>query len=313
MEGVTDDPYRSTIFKLFDEWDYYFTDFYRIPTVGKPSSKSIFKHIGANTLKNESILNKTCFQVLTSARAQNLEAIEIINNIGIKHLDLNLGCPSKKVNAHHGGAYLLQDLKELSKILKEIRDNFDEVFTVKIRTGYRNTDQFLDSIKLFEDSGVDAITIHARTRDQLYQGSADWSFIRQAIESTNLPIIGNGDIWDVHDVQSIFEDYKPYAIMLGRGALKTPWLATQYYQYKDNLDFISSEYLLRERAMYISDYFKTLEQEYSSSGLPSESILKRFKSFSRYLFDDYSNAETLKSKFLRSRSLSEFKGFLETL
>ena len=313
MEGVTDDPYRNAIFQLFDEWDYYFTDFYRIPTVGKVSEKAIQKHIGFKSLNNSKLLKKTCFQILTSAKAQNEKAVSIIENFGFHHLDLNLGCPSKKVNAHKGGAYLLKDLKTLEDVLKSIRTNFSKTFTVKIRIGYHDDKLFFDLLKLFEDCGVEAITIHARTRDQLYQGVADWEYIKKAVEFSNLPIIGNGDVWTVHDVERIFEECNPYAVMLGRGALKTPWLATQYYQYKENLDFISDEYLLKERKEYIESYFKTLEKEYMENNPNDLAVLKRFKSYSRYLFDDYEDCDAIKSRLLRSTSLNEFKGHLNSL
>jgi tRNA-dihydrouridine synthase len=94
-----------------------------------------------------------------------------------------------------------------------------------MRIGYKDDNTFLDCIKLFEDEGVQAITIHARTRDQLYKGIADWSYIKQAVQATSLPIIGNGDIWTISDVKNIFEMTGCHSIMLGRGALKTPWMA----------------------------------------------------------------------------------------
>ena len=84
---------------------------------------------------------------------------------------------------------------------------------------------FIDCIKLFEDEGVEAITIHGRTRDQLYKGLANWSYIEQAVKTTSLPIIGNGDLWTTSDIKNIFEQTGCHSVMLGRGALKTPWMS----------------------------------------------------------------------------------------
>ena len=313
MEGVTDGPYREAVSRSFGEWDYYSTDFYRVPSVGKINPKSILKHYGLSALENKSLKDKTSYQILTSAKAQTTEVVKMIDDYGFHHLDLNLGCPSKKVNAHKGGAYLLQDLPILKTIIRDIRNNFKGVFTVKIRTGYRDDSLFLDLLKLFEDEGVEAITLHARTRDQLYQGIANWDYIKKAVQYSNLPIIGNGDVWTLEDIEKIFDECEPYAIMLGRGALKTPWLADLYSRYKDNIDFISDKILLEERKDALKIYFYELEKEYRKENLTEENILKRFKSYSRYLFDDFGHTEEIKSSLLRSSELYQFKKYIETL
>ena len=306
MEGVTDGPYRRAIARIFPEWDYYSTDFYRVPSVGKPNAKTILNHYGRENLQDKTLNKKTAYQILTSARAQTEDVTRLIEENNFHHLDLNIGCPSKKVNAHKGGAYLLSDIDTLKPIINKIRKNFSKTFTVKIRIGYRDDALFFDLLKMFEDEGVDAITLHARTRDQLYKGFADWSYIQKAVEYSNLPIIGNGDIWSVQDIIQIFDQCDPYAIMLGRGALKTPWLATLYEQFKDNPDFLSEEFLLLERKKGLDLYFHELSKEFKKENLEDNIILKRFKSFSAYIFDDFPQHETVRSQFLRSVSLNEF-------
>ncbi len=311
MEGVTDEPYRIAIERAFPEWDYLCTDFLRVPTVGSFSTQKIIGHYGEKVLNTPELRKKTGFQILTSYRAQTKEMVSRLNSIEeIEHLDLNLGCPSKKVNAHKGGAYLLSEMDELREIIKIIRENFKRTFTVKIRIGYKNTDRFLDSLKLFEDEGVEAITIHGRTRDQLYRGLANWDYIKQAVKSVNIPIIGNGDVWTVHDIDRMFDYCECDSIMLGRGALKTPWLASLYYQNKDSLDDLDDYTLLEARKTFIQNYFDELEREYKKEENQNIRILNRFKSFSRYLFDDFENPEQLRSSFLRANSLDHFKDLL---
>lgn len=313
MEGVTDGPYRLAVSRAFPEWDYYSTDFYRVPTVGNIYADNLNEHWGHRALQNKNLTTKTSYQILASERSHIKDAVEHIKNLNFTHLDLNVGCPSKKVNSHNGGAFLLSDLKILEKIVREIRVNYPHTFTTKIRVGYKDDKQFLDILKLLENEGVDAITIHARTRDQLYQGIADWKYIKTAVENTKVPIIGNGDIWTVHDIIRIFEECDPYAIMIGRGALKTPWLATLYDRYKNNPDFLSDEFLLEERKAGLDLYFYELEKEYRLENVRDDLMLKRFKSFSRYIFDDFPNFEKVRGEFLRSESLSEFKALLAKL
>ncbi len=307
MEGVTDGPYREVIQRAFGDWDYYATDFYRIPSVGNIGMKALVKHFGEQYLKKASHTNQTAYQFLTSEIAQTDQAIGLISELDYHHIDLNLGCPSKKVNSNKGGAYLLSDLKALEKIITQIRNGFKNTFTVKIRIGYRDDSLFFDLLRLFEDCGVEGITIHARTRDQLYKGVADWNYIEKAVNFSKLPIIANGDIWTTEDIENIFDRCDPYAVMCGRSALKTPWLASIYKQYQGNLDFLSDEFLLKERAKNLDIYFYELEKEYRKFGFIDNTILKRFKAFCRYLFDDYDNFEVIRGRFLRAQSIHEFR------
>lgn len=306
MEGITDEPYRLALNEAFPEWDHYFTDFLRIPSTGMYQNKKITDHFGEKVNSNSSLRKKTGFQILTSHRARTKEHIEKIKALGFDYLDLNLGCPSKKVNSHKGGAYLLSDLPALRDILKTIRENFEGLFTLKIRIGYRDDKNFLDLLKLFEDEGAEAITLHGRTRDQMYDGRANWSYIEKAVQNSNLPIIGNGDIWEPIDIKNIFEQTGCHGVMLGRGALKTPWLASIYKDNIDRLDSLDEDELLLLRKNNLDLYFYTLEKHYMKRGIKEDALLRRFKAFSRYLYDDFQRGPELRSQFLRSRSLQEF-------
>ncbi len=313
MEGITDGPYRMAIEEAFPEWNYLSTDFLRIPSQGIYSDKKIMEHFGVLDKEMSKVLKKTSFQILTTIKSSTAEHVQKIARLGFEHIDLNVGCPSKKVNGHLGGAYLLSDLPVLRHIIREIRGNFDGVFTAKIRIGYRDDQDFIDILKLLEDEGVDAITLHARTRDQLYQGRADWSYIRKAVEAVKCPVIGNGDCWSLEDISNMFEETGCHAIMMGRGALKTPWMATLYEEYKDQMHNLNEELIHKQRKSYMDYYFHLLERNYMKKGLDSEQILKRFKSFSRYLFDDYEDADDVRGRFLRSRTLTEFQRHLAVL
>ncbi|MFA6236953.1 MAG: tRNA-dihydrouridine synthase family protein [Bacteriovorax sp.] len=313
MEGVTDEPYRIAMLKTFPEWDQFFTDFLRVPTVGKITEKMVLEHYGPQIHANEQWRKKNSFQILTTPRAQTRLVVDILESMKMHHLDLNLGCPSKKVNSHSGGAYLLSDHKALKMVLQTIRQNFTGHFTVKMRIGYRDDRNFADTLKLIEDEGVEAITLHARTRDQLYKGVADWNYIAQAVNEVKIPLIGNGDIWIVEDIENIFQKTKCHSVMFGRSALKTPWLAKLYKEYIEDGSHIDETFLLYQRKNYLDQYFDALLLEYRELNLPDNLILKRFKSFSRNLFDDYDNFETIRGNFLRSVSLEEFQSHLAAL
>jgi tRNA-dihydrouridine synthase len=309
MEGITDEAYRIAIVKTFPEWDQLFTDFLRVPSVGRISERSLLEHFGPRIYANPEWRKKNSYQILTSPRAQTQAVVEILDSLGFSHLDLNLGCPSPTVNSHFGGAYLLSNHGALKEILKTIRENFKGTFTVKMRVGYRDDKNFFESLKLIEDAGVEAITLHARTRDQLYQGVADWKYITEAVNTVKVPVIGNGDIWTADDIDNIFTNTGCHSVMLGRSALKTPWIAS-IYKNDENRD---ETFLLFERKKYLEIYFEALLKEYREINWSDLHILKRFKSYSRNLFDDYPNFEIIRGRFLRSETLAEFLDYLYAL
>lgn len=311
MEGITDEPYRRAIEEAFPEWSYLSTDFLRIPSQGEYTDKKILEHYGENTFNQEKVKKKTAYQILTTAHANTATHVQKIEALGFDHIDLNLGCPSRKVNGHKGGAYLLKDHESLKGVLREIRANFKGIFTAKIRVGFHDDSSFPDLIKLLEDEGVEAITLHGRTRDQLYEGRANWKYIKEAVKLTSIPIIGNGDCWTVFDIERMFDETDCHGVMLGRGAMKTPWMATLFDENKEKIYAVNEEYLLFERKRYLEYYFHLLERNYRKKGLDDDQLLRRFKAFSRYIFDDYPQGETLRSNFLRSRSLSEFQDKLQ--
>lgn len=313
MEGVTEESYRLVIEKIYPQWDYLFTDFYRVPTVGKITSSPLLRHYGTKTTTDSKLRAKTGFQILTAEQAQTGDVARAAQEIGLHHLDLNLGCPAKKVNAHRGGSFMLQDLDLMQRTVKMIRAEFHGVFTAKIRLGYHDDSNFLEIIDRLIDSGVEAITIHGRTRDQMYKGMADWDAIAKAVEHSSVPIIGNGDIWSVHDVDAMFKHTGCYAVMLGRGALKTPWLAKHYKQYKGNLEQLHETVLYYERLKELDEYFSELDKSFRAHGYSETNILGRFKSLSRYLFDDFEQADQVRSQFLRATHLEEFQHHLQIL
>lgn len=305
MEGITDSYYREMVQKLYPEWDRYSCDFLRVPTPAPYPLKHILKHFGENIYQDENLKNKTQYQILTSPNAYTKETVSAISSLGFEWIDLNLGCPSKTVCKNQGGSFLLSDLDKLRPIIKIIRDNFKGTFTCKIRVGYEDDNNFIQILKLLEEEGVDAIIIHARTRVQLYKGIANWDYIKQAVKSVSTPIIGNGDIWDENDIQKFFDYTQCHSAMIARGALKTPWLARVYRNKEDNS--------LVLRAKELEKYFNTFYEVVGSQNLEEASKIKRLKSVSRYVFDDFPDGAQFKRKFLLSKSFPEQLEVLQDL
>lgn len=298
MEGITDDTYRRVILNKFPEWDYMACDFLRVPAAGLYPKAHILEHYGDFSYHNPAARQKTLFQILTAENAYTTETVQSIYELGFKWLDLNLGCPSKTVTAHKGGSFLLTDLPLLKKIVSGVRKQFPHTFTCKIRVGYHDDKSLEDIVKLLQDEGVEAITIHARTRDDLYRGIANWDYITRAVKVASVPIVGNGDIWKPSDVKKIFEQTGCHSIMVARGALKSPWLA---HQIKNKKYELNADELLKCIEGYFQEFFNIMsENNYSEA-----TMLKRFKSVSRYIFDDLPDNENIKRQFMRGQTLAE--------
>ena len=306
MEGITDIHYRNVITEDYPEWDYVATDFLRIPSTGIYPDKHILKHFGMDAFENPEKKAKTIYQILTSDNALTAEHVTRIKELGFEWLDINLGCPSKTVCKNKGGSFLLSELETLRPIIKCIRENFPQTFTAKIRVGYRDDSNFEKILKLLEEEGVDAITIHARTRDELYKGVANWDYVKKAVKLTNIPIIGNGDIWSVEDIHRYYDYTNAHSVMIARGALKTPWLARNFYQ------GIRNESPL-ERVLEIQKYFHSYFQELQKQSIEELGKLRRLKAVSRYIFDDLPNNVEIKKIFLRSKSKEELFSIVENL
>jgi tRNA-dihydrouridine synthase B len=299
MEGVTYPAYRKVIERISPEWDYLCSDFLRVPSQGPYPINHIKKHFGPDLMEDQKVKNKTMFQMLTSHISRYEEMAEQLNELEFPWVDLNLGCPANTVNKNGGGSFLIKDLTTLPKILNGIRKNYHGFLTAKVRIGYHNTKNFVPMLKMIEDAGYNAITVHARTKDQMYKVPATWSYIKTAVESVKIPVVGNGDIWSLSDIDAMFEQTGCHSVMVARGAMKTPWLAKIYYK-----QYPAGQ---QNKKKMIQIYFKELEKEFLAVGTLESSLLKIFKSLSHYLFDDIDNGreETL-IKILRSQSCEEF-------
>ncbi len=306
MEGITDELYRLVILKNFKDWDYVATDFLRVPAAGHYTKSHILEHFGKLAYAKQAWKDKTIFQILTSEKAFTEDTVSTIEQMNFEWLDLNLGCPSKTVVAHKGGSYLLTDLSLLKIIIKKIRSNFPRRFTCKIRVGFHDDKNLENIVHLLQDEGVEAITIHARTRDDLYKGIANWDYIKRAVKVAAIPIVGNGDIWTVADIDRIYDHTGCHSVMVARGALKTPWLATLYRQGIHQPDIqIHTHYMKK----YFLSFLEALEEQNADDVV----ILKRLKSVSRFIFDHFENAETMKRTFMRTQTKNEAVDFLYEL
>lgn len=164
-------------------------------------------------------------QIFGSDPEMMARAARIVTEAGADLVDINLGCPVKKVVKSGAGAALMKDPGRVAAILREVRKATPLPLTVKIRAGWNNRSvNVLEIAGIAEDCGVDAITVHPRTAIQGYGGTADWSLIARVREAITIPVIGNGDIRRPADALSMMRRTGCDAVMIGRGCLGNPWI-----------------------------------------------------------------------------------------
>jgi nifR3 family TIM-barrel protein len=156
------------------------------------------------------------------------EAAQMVEDTGADLVDINCGCPEPKICRRGGGAGLLRDLPRLAKILDAVKARVTIPVTIKIRNGWdHDTINAVDTLKVAEDHGAQAIALHGRTRMQLYTGQADWGAVAELKARAKIPVLGSGDVLTAEDAIDRFVKTKCDGILIGRGAVTNPWIFRQ--------------------------------------------------------------------------------------
>ncbi len=143
-------------------------------------------------------------------------------------IDLNLGCPVRKVIRSGAGSALLREPEKVARIVAAVRKATSQPLTVKIRSGWdHDSVNFTEIARIAVEEGVDAITLHPRTRSQMFGGSADWSQIAKLKQTVSVPVIGSGDLFSAECIKTMFEQTGCDAVMIGRGGYGNPWIIPQ--------------------------------------------------------------------------------------
>ena len=171
-------------------------------------------------------------QLFGSSPSVLADAARLVEDLGFDLVDLNLGCPAKKVVKCNGGSGLLRDLPLIRQIFEAVRAAVKVPFTVKFRAGW-NDDEIVcvELARIAESCGLGAVALHARTREQGYSGNARWEWIASVKQAVKIPVIGNGDIRSPEDACAIVAQTGCDAVMIGRMAPANPWIFRQIEQY----------------------------------------------------------------------------------
>lgn len=297
MAGLTDSVFRRLI-KRLGGCGLVMTEFTSAEGLTRNSLKSkrmLFYHEEERPVTAQ----------LFGADPQRLaEATRLVEDLGFNAIDLNLGCPAKKVVKACGGSALLRETKLLEEILKTIRAAASIPFTIKIRAGWSESEIVALQVgKMAEDLGVEAITLHPRTRVQGFAGKADWTIIAQLKAHLKIPVIGNGDIVTAEDALRMRAETGCDGVMIGRGALSNPWIFRQIHEIENGLPVTRPS--VADKYYLIKSYFQLLFEE----EIPG--AIGKMKQFASWFTHAIPFGASLRKSIFESTSESEVMGRIE--
>jgi nifR3 family TIM-barrel protein len=257
MAGITDYPFRQ----LAREMGCGLTFTEMVSAEGLLRKGGSFLKIG----KGE---HPVSVQLFGSKPEVLAEAASIAETLGADAIDLNMGCPAKKVVKTGAGVDLMRFPEKVEGILIAMRKKVTCSLTVKIRSGWDGTQiNAVEISRLAEGCGVDAITVHPRTKEQAFRGRADWNVIAMVKRAVRIPVIGNGDVNTPVLIQKMFEETGCDGVMIGRGALGNPWVfSPRLSEPPDKGTAIS----LEERKRLIHRHLSLIQNHYEERNLTPE-------------------------------------------
>jgi len=233
------------------------------------------------------------------------KATEIVKQYSPDIIDINMGCPAPKVTNNGSGSALLNNLPLAYDILRATKDSAGDIpVTVKIRIGFGPSSDVVEEMgEIAEKSGCSAITLHARTRAQMYAPSADWTAIKRLKQSVSIPVIGNGDVCSISDAKRMMEETGCDAVMIGRAAMGHPWIFKEGYEptFEERMDLMFEEMNIRvkDKGNYIAFREGRKHVMNYMNGLRGAASLRRMCA----QIESFEDLEAIKKEALRLQNL----------
>jgi tRNA-dihydrouridine synthase B len=291
MQDVTDGAFW-TLMHQYGGADVYWTEYFRVQADSTPE-KRIFDFIRQNTTGQPVVA-----QMIGNDIPALVRTAKVLQQLPVAAIDLNLGCPAPIVYKKCAGGGLLREPQRIDAILGALRDAVHIKFTVKTRLGFGSVEEFDQLLPIFARHSLDALTVHARTVAQLYRLPVHYDLIRQASETMPCPVIANGHVYSAAQAQDLLARTKSRGLMIGRGAIRSPWLFNQIRQQ------LRGDAVTLPTGRDVWAYIRALWESQACLDKPERSQCERMKKFLNYL------GEGVPAPFLhqirRSQTAAEF-------
>jgi nifR3 family TIM-barrel protein len=292
MAGVTDSSFRRLI-KELGGVGLIVTEFISVEGLTRGSLRS---NRMMRFLPEERPLS---IQIFGYDEERMALAAEIIEEVGADIVDINCGCPAKRVVRGGGGSSLLRDLPQLEKIIRRVRRAVSIPLTMKIRTGWDDSSiNAVEVARIIEGSGGDMVAIHGRTRMQGYSGQANWDTIAAVKRAVSIPVIGCGDVTAPEHALRRFAETGVDAVMIGRGAMANPWIFRQTSEMMRGLAPYQPP--LAEKRDVLHRYYDLMRDE-----LPERALSGKLKQMCGYFTHGLQGGARLRERVFRSQSIPE--------
>lgn len=252
--------------------------------------------------------SRTALQLFGSDPATMGEAAAVLSRYEPRFIDINMGCPVKKIVKRNGGAALLKDMDHLARVCEAVIAGSTRPVSAKVRTGWSEAspESIREIGRTLEESGIALVTVHARSKAQAFRGRADWSQIAMMKETVSVPVIGNGDVWSADDYFAMRRETGCDAVMIGRGAIGNPWIFDEIKARMRGGAFEAPGWRTRMGTM-----LHHVSQAVARLGEPLGVITSR-KIMAAYV-KHLPNARDLRSALMRCERLEEIAAVLEPI
>lgn len=295
MQDVTDVCFMEVI-AHYGCPDYFFTEYFRVH-----DSSGIDKHIIRSITENTT--GRPVFAQMIGENVPDLvRTAKLLSHYPVAGIDLNMGCPAPRIYRKNVGGGLLREPDKIDRILGELRSAVDGLLTVKMRVGFEDTTNFDQILRLIDKHQIDLLSLHGRTVKEMYHGAVNYNLIAQAVQQLSCPVLANGNISSAATALTVLAQTKAAGIMIGRGAIRNPWIFQQVRQ------ALAGEPILVVTLADVRAYINRLHHMQITQEIPERGRVSNLKMYLNYIGQGVDAAGVFLYDMRRAQTETELLG-----